>query len=395
MFRFHRTLKPGLRNAGLVIVVASVSILLINLRDGNRLAAANVHAAGMRELPIVQVSTLTARNSRVWESYSGRLKAVDRVEIRPLVSGTITEVLFQEGAIVKKGDPLFVIDPRPYRAALADATAALRASRSQARLAQTELVRAESLVKRRLIAQSLYDSARNTYKVALASIDAAEAKLTQAELSVEYAHIRAPIAGRVSRAEITAGNVIEAGPDAPVLTTVVSIERLYAEFDIDEQTYIKTIRGAKTGDLRVRLSLSGDEHTEYPGDFHSLDNHLDTTSGTIRARAIFDSRDGMLIPGMYAKIKVASTHAKPYLLINPKWVGTDQNRKYVYVIAGDDRVAYREVELGPSVGESRIVVAGLESGDRVVVNGMQRLQPGMMVRPVDASAEFRQGSSAG
>lgn len=335
------------------------------------------------EIQKVEVVTMQVQKIRVWNEFSGRLEAIDHVDVRPRVGGTITQVLFEEGAVVEKGDPLFVIDPRPYKASLERAKATLQAAESEVRLAKAELKRAEGLVKKKVVSESRYDTANNAYKVALANVNVAKAELTQAKLNYEYAHIKAPVSGRVSRAEITVGNVIEAGANAPVLTSIVSTDKLYAEFDVDEQTYLKTVRGSKAGEMPVVLSLPGDDGTTYQGVIHSFDNRLDTTSGTIRARAILDNTDGALVPGMYANIKLGSAQAEPTILVSEKAIGTDQSKKYVYVISEDNEVTYREVTLGRSVAGNRVVLGGIEAGEKVLVNSLQRVHPGAKVEPVD------------
>jgi multidrug efflux system membrane fusion protein len=331
----------------------------------------------------VEVATIQTQNIRLWTEFSGRLEAIDRVDVRPRVGGTIAQVLFEEGALVKKGAPLFVIDPRPYKAALEHAKATLQAAESDVRLTKAELERAEKLVEKKLVSESRYDSAQNAYKVSLSKFNAAKAGLTQAELNYEYAHIDAPVSGRVSRAEITLGNVIETGPNAPVLTSIVSSDKLYAEFDVDEQTYLKTIRAAKAGKMPVEVSLTNDDGTLYRGVISSFDNRIDPTSGTIRARAILANTDGALVPGMHANIRLGSAQEAATLLVSEKAIGTDQSKRYVYVVTEDNEVAYREVQLGRSIDGNRVVTGGIKSGEKVLVNSLQRVRPGMKVEPID------------
>ncbi len=336
-------------------------------------------------IPEVEVETLQAEDLRVWNTFSGRLRAVDYVEVRPRVGGTITQVLFKEGVIVKKGEPLFIIDPRPFEAEFASAQAALETAQSQTRLAQLELKRAKGLVKKNAISQSRYDAARNDYRVAVASINSAKARLKQASLDLEYAHIRAPVSGRISRAEITVGNVIQAGPNAPVLTTIVSNDQLYAEFDVDEQTYIKTRRQADKGTMPVELTLTNEPSVVYHGAIHSFDNQLNTTSGTIRARAIFPNKDGALVPGMFATVHLGSPGMQATLLISELAIRTDQDKKYVYVVTPEKKVSYREVRLGDSLKGRRVVLSGLSIGEQVLINSLQRVQPDMEVQPIETT----------
>ena len=294
-------------------------------------------------------------------------------------------MLFEEGAIVEKGDLLFVIDRRPYEAEVASALAALQSAKSQARLAKLELERTEGLVHEKAVSISRYDVTKNDFQVALASIIPPKPGLKQAYLDLDYAHINAPVSGRISRAEITVGNVIEAGPNAPVLSTIVSIDKLYAEFDVDEQTYLKSMRQPSEKLMPVELAMPGDTSVVYQGKLHSFDNRLDTTSGTIRARAIFENKDGALIPGMYANVRLGSPGLQSTILINHRAVRTDQDKKYVYVVTPENKVTYREVNLGPSLDGHRVVHSGLEIGEQVLVNSLQRVQPDTVVQPVDVS----------
>lgn len=320
--------------------------------------------------------------TRLWQNFSGRLEAIDHVQIRPRVGGTITEVLFEEGAIVEKGTALFTVDPRPYKATLERARAKLEAAESDVRLAKAELDRAKSLIDKKVISKSRFDNTQNSYRVAKANVNAANAELLQAELNYEYAHITSPISGRVGRAEITAGNVVEAGPNAPVLTSVVSMDKLYVEFDVDEQTYLQTVRDSRGKEMPIELSLSGDDHVKYEGVIHAFDNQLDTTSGTIRARAILDNKDGALVPGMFANVRLGSAKLKPVLALTEKAIGTDQDKKYVYIVNEQNEVTYREVVLGRSIEGKRIIESGLTEGEKVLVNSLQRVRPGAVVSPV-------------
>lgn len=334
--------------------------------------------------PSVDVVTLQPQSVRMWREFSSRLRAVDFVEVRPRVGGTITQILFDEGSIIKKGHPLFIIDPRPFEAEYSSARAELESAQSQTTMTRQELTRAKGLVKKNAISQSRFDASKNDFQVAMASVNSAKARMRRASLDLEYAHIKAPIAGRISRAEITEGNVIEAGPNAPVLTTIVSIDQLYAEFDVDEQTYIKTRRQAAGDPMPVELTLTSDASVVYQGVIHSFDNQLDSTSGTIRARAIFDNKDGVLVPGMFATVRLGSPTEQSILLVSDRAVRTDQNKKYVYIVTPEKKVAYREVKLGHTVEGQRVVLSGLESGDQVLVNSLQRVRPDMEVQPVEA-----------
>lgn len=339
------------------------------------------------QVPSVEVVTLAEELVRHWVEFTGRLQSVDFVEIRPRVSGTIQQVFFKDGTIVAAGDPLFVIDPRPFEAEVSKAQAQLASAKSERHLAETELGRNRLLVQKKIVSESRYDNSNSAYTVTLAVVNAAEAALKQARLNLEYAHITAPISGRISRAEITAGNVIEAGPNAPVLTTIVSNDTLYAEFDVDEQTYVNTVRQMADSAPPVELELQGDEKVRYRGVLHSFDNRLDTSSGTIRARAVFDNTDGALLAGMYAKVRLGSVDKEGALLVPDRAIGTNQDQKFVYAINQDNEITYRVVKPGRNIDGQRVILSGLVSGEQVVVNGLHRVRPQMVVQPVESSLQ--------
>jgi multidrug efflux system membrane fusion protein len=345
------------------------------------------------ENPAVPVGVLTVAsgNVRVWSEFSGRLNAVDYAEIRPEVSGRIAQVRFRDGQTVKAGDILFVIDPRPYEAALAKAQANLASAQTNAEFANTELDRATNLVKEQAIAQRLYDERANTKRVADAAVKAAEAELKQAELDIDHAYVKAPITGRLSRAEVTLGNLVSAGSNAPVLTSIVSSDGIYADFEVDEQTFMKSVRtDADTADkehkIPVELTVQGGAAHIYKGTIDSFDNRINTASGTIRARARFDNKDASLVPGMFVSVRLGSSPKNEVLLIPERAVGNDQNKKFIYVVGSDDKVAYREVSLGQQVGGGRIVLSGLQAGERVVVDGLQHIAPDVKVQAKEEPA---------
>jgi multidrug efflux system membrane fusion protein len=338
----------------------------------------------------VTVHTLAPQKIRVWSEFSGRLHAVDSAEIRPEVGGRITAVLFEDGQAVKAGDVLFVIDPRPYEAAVARARANLATAQSNVVFSKIELDRAAGLVNSQAIAQRTLDERSNANRVAKASVDAAEAALKEAELDLEHAHVRAPISGRASRAEITLGNLVQPGPNAPLLTTIVANQTIYADFDVDEATYLQRIRGvaAKREDERrvpVKLALQGDSSRAYEGTIYSFDNRIDVATGTIRARAKFDNADGTLLPGMFVTVRLADAAEREVVLVPDRAIGFDQSKKFVFVVGADNKVAYREVELGKQVQSQRIALKGVSPGDRVIVEGIQHVRPNAIVEAKEAS----------
>jgi multidrug efflux system membrane fusion protein len=339
----------------------------------------------------VAVQTVSEQSVRLWSEFSGRLKPVDSAELRPEVSGRITEVRFEDGQAVLAGDVLFVIDPRPYEAAVAKSEASVAAARTNLAFATTELGRATELVKMEAIAQQLYDQLANAHRVAEAAVRTAAAELKQAQLDLEHAHVKAPISGRVSRAEVTLGNLVQAGPGAPVLASIVSNGGIYADFEVDEQTYLSAIRSHARGNeqerrIPVELTLKADRTRSYAGTIQAFDNRIDSASGTIRARAKFSNTDGVLVPGMFVSVRLGSGDEHPVLLVAERAVGTDQSKKFVYVVGSHNQVGYREVELGPAIEGQRVVVAGLQPGDRVIVDGMQHVRPDVVVEPTEVSA---------
>jgi multidrug efflux system membrane fusion protein len=346
----------------------------------------------------VSVKTLAEQEVRVWSEFSGRLHAVDAAEIRPEVGGRITEVLFADGQQVKAGDVLFVIDPRPYEAAVARAEANLASARTNAGFARVELDRAAGLMKSQAIAQRVYDERANASRVADAAVKAAQAGLEQAQLDLEHAHVKAPITGRASRAEITVGNLVQPGPGAPLLTTIVSDRSIYADFEVDEQTYVSAIRGEGVGRdaehrIPVELTLQGDAGHVYRGTIDSFDNRIDQASGTIRARARFANADGALVPGMFVSVRLAEGTTQNQLLIPDRAIGFDQSKKFVYVVGPDNKVAYRQVELGKEVEAQRVALSGVRAGDRVIVDGVQHVRPELVVLAQEAAEPVRLGSN--
>lgn len=376
-----------LATAGLAIAAGAAAIA------GYSGHAADAGAPAAAE-PVVSVGVTVMNEQRVqlWSGFSGRLRAVDFAEIRPEVSGRIMEVRFQDGQIVKAGDTLFVIDPSAYQAAVGKAEANLASATNNAAFARAELGRAGGLVKTDAISKSLFDGRANAEHMAQAAVDAAVAALTQARLDLDHATVKAPIGGRISRAEITVGNLVQTGPGAPVLTSIASIQGIYADFEIDEQTYLRDIRdqgGAPA--IPVELTVPGDDGRVYRGRIQSFDNRIDTASGTIRARARFGNEDGALVPGMTVTVKVANGGERPLILVPQKAIGSDQSRKFVLVVGADNRVAYRAVELGRQVGDRRVALSGLATGERVVVDGLQHVRPSSLVEareiaPVVAAA---------
>lgn len=339
----------------------------------------------------VSVAQVVQKAVTEWDEFSGRVQAVERVEIRPRVTGAIVQIHFDEGQLVKKDQPLFTIDQRPYQAALAQAEANVTAARARQALARTEAERSRRLIGEKAIAQRELDERESALLAAAADLQAGEAAVQTARLNMIYTSITAPVAGRVSRAEITVGNIVSPGTSA-ALATVVSMSPIYVNFDVDEPTYIRyAARGAAgnagTKDLMVGVGLATETGYPHAGRIKSFDNQLNTVSGTIRVRAVLDNPDGVLLPGMYARVRTAGGKPADALLINDKAVGTDQNHSYVMVLGAGNKVLYRLVKLGPFVDGARVVREGLTKDDKIVVDGLQRIHPNDVVSP-DVVAMF-------
>ncbi|GIZ53031.1 MexE family multidrug efflux RND transporter periplasmic adaptor subunit [Noviherbaspirillum aridicola] len=328
--------------------------------------------------PPVSTAEVIGREVVETREFSGRLEAVERVEIRPRVSGFIASIHFKPGAEVKKGDLLFVIDPRPYEAEARRLEAAALAARARADLARTELTRAEKLVAEKAIAQREADEKASSVKELEASARAAQAAYEAARLDLGFTRVHAPISGRVSKAEVTTGNLVDGNV---VLTSVVSSSPIYASFEGDEQSFLQVGAHARSGKpVTVRIGLANETGFPHQGELEFVDNRVDPASGSVRMRAVFRNQDGALAPGLFARVQLESAGGKdgrtPAALIAERAVGTDQDRKFVYVVNGEGRAEYRPVRLGPVIDGLRVVRDGLRPGEKIVVNGLQRVKPG-------------------
>jgi multidrug efflux system membrane fusion protein len=375
---------------GLAVVAAAVGLWATGTVSIPTLTAKEPAPAPAPPPAAVSVAPVLEKTVTEWDEFSGRIRAIDRVEIRPQVSGIIEEVHFADGQLVKKGDLLFTIDPRPFAAELARTQAVLAGAEARVALAQTNLNRSNRLIATHAIAQSDLDQNNDALLEANASLQAARAAVQTAQLNLDYTAITAPVTGRVSRAEITVGNWVGTGVTAPVLTTVVSVSPVYVEFEVDEQTYLKYLANGASGNsgldhIPVAMGLANEDGYPHQGRLESLDNELDTSSGTIRVRAVFENAAGELTPGLYAKIRVGGSAAESALLVDDRAVGTDQDKKFVMVVDAGNKATYRTVTLGPMVDGLRIVRSGLAKGERIVVNGLQRVQPNQIVAPVEVT----------
>ena len=364
------------------------------------LSLAALTVGGKKEPPAapqpqaVTVAEVPERQITEWDEFTGRLEAVDQVEIHPRVTGYIKRVTFAEGKEVRKGEVLFEIDPRPYEADLARAEAELESARSAASLAKSEVQRAGKLVDMQAISREEFDSRTSAEVQGGAQVRALEAAVQTARLNLEWTRVRSPIAGRVSNALVTAGNLVQAGPPAgAVLTTVVSVDSMYLYFDSDEQTYLRYASRARnsggtnwrTARLPVYLGLANESGFPHEGRLDFVDNQVDPTSGTIRTRAVFSNRSRALTPGLFARVKLVGTEKMNATLVRDAAIGTDQDRKFVLVVGPGDTLAYRPIVPGRLTDGLRIVTSGLKPGERIVVNGLMRVRPGMKVTPTLAA----------
>lgn len=330
----------------------------------------------------VDVAHVVSQTITDWQEYSGRLEAIDQVDVRPQVSGKLIAVNFKDGSLVNKGDLLFTIDPRPFEAELNRAKAQLASAEAQVTYSSANLGRNQRLIQSNAIAHQELDQAQNEARSANANLQAAKAAVETARLNLEYTRITAPVSGRISRAEVTVGNVVSAGNGAQVLTSLVSVSRLYASFDVDEQTYLKYISNQRnSGQVPVYLGLANESGFSREGYISSIDNNLNTTSGTIRVRATFDNPKGVMLPGLYARIRLGGGQPRAAILISPTAIGVDQDKRFVVVVDAKNQTAYREVKLGAQQDGLQIINSGLQVGDRIVVNGLQRIRPGDPVKP--------------
>ena len=358
--------------------------------------------------PAVTVAPVIEREVADWDEFTGRLEAVQTVELRPRVSGYIQRIAFTEGALVRKGQILFEIDPRPYQAALEQAQAELERARSAAELAARDVDRAQRLVQVQAISREEMDSRRSSQAEDEASVRAAEAALAAAKLNLEWTHVRSPIAGRVSRAEVTPGNLVQGGPPtATLLTTVVSLDPTYLYFDADEQTFLRYAgRASNSGTnwrktkLPVYLGLANETGFPHEGRLDFVDNQIDPQTGTIRARAVFSDSSHLLTPGLFARVRLVGDHKRMVPLVRDAAIGTDQDRKFVLVLGPGDTLAYRPVVPGRLLDDGlRVITSGVKPGERVVVNGLMRVRPGIKVSPSDTTmleaASAPAGSASG
>ncbi|WP_298874591.1 efflux RND transporter periplasmic adaptor subunit [uncultured Bradyrhizobium sp.] len=375
-----RRLLGGVAIVGALAAAGSIA-------TGHYFHAAQATAAAAAEQAVpVTVALIEPKQTVLWDDFSGRLEAINRVELRPRVAGAILSTNFTEGALVKAGEVLFKIDPAPYAAEVDKANAQLEAAKARVVFTQSELDRGAQLIGNAVVTRRDYDQRDNANREAIANVKAAEATLQAAKLNLDYTEVRAPVDGRVGKIEVTVGNLVAAGTASPVLTSLVSVNPIYASFDADEEVVLRALNAIADGtgkrgnldQIPVEMATSGGLSAK--GHIQLIDNQVNGQSGTIRVRAGFRNEDGRLIPGQFARVRMGQPKQQTLVMIDERAIGTDQDKKFVMAVGEDSRAVYRPITLGGSVDGLRIVTAGLKSGDRIVVNGLQRVRPGALLK---------------
>ena len=347
---------------------------------------------GAQSPPPPQVSVAQVLEKRVkdWDEFTGRLQAIETVEIRPRVSGYIDKVAFTEGSVVKRGTLLFVIDPRPYQAEYDRAAADVKRFKTALDLGRIELTRVERLKETGAVSQEELDERKSTVAQAEANVAGAEAALETAALNLSFTKVTSPVDGRVSRADVTRGNLVTGGNNGgTLLSSVVSMDPIYIYFDADEQSYLRYKQIARSAESPssndssspVHVGLANEEGFPHAGTLDFVDNQLNPQTGTIRARAVLQNKDGQFTPGLFARVQLLGSGEYSAILIDDRAVNTDQSQKYVFVLGANNQIEYRKVTLGRVIDGLRVVRQGLKAGDVIVVNGAQRVHPGVTVTP--------------
>lgn len=373
-----RRMKAAMLAAG--VSLAAGTMVVLPAQDAWAQAAA----------PAVTVSAPLKKQVVEWFEFTGQFAPVEYVELRARVSGYLTEIHFIDGQMVNKGDVLFVIDPRPYEIALASARASLDQAKASLELAKRQLVRGGELRQKDFLAASDYDSRVQQTKAAEAAVDVASAQVRDAELNLQFTRITAPVTGRISAHQVSLGNLISGGGNntSTLLSTIVSLDPVYFNFDMSEADYLSFLKAAPAGKGGVRdarfevtLKLPGDKDWGHKGKLDFLDNQIDRSAGTIRARAILANNDLSITPGQFGRIRLPKTQPFDAFLVPESAVVTDQSRKVVFVVADDGSVGMKQIEPGPVQEGLQIVRSGLAADDKVIINGLMRVRPGAKVTP--------------
>ncbi len=341
--------------------------------------------------PEVTVAKVLSRRIKEWDEYTGRFQAIDTIEVRPRASGYIEQVLFHEGQFVKKDDVLVIIDPRPYQADFDRAKAGLQLAKSQLELAVLEAERVQRLKDSGAVSREELDERLSALNQQRAAVGGAKATLDTAALLLSFTKVRAPFDGRTSRAEVTRGNLVTGGNNGgTLLTTIVSVDPIYVYFEGDENAYLRYNQLARAGerpssrDVKnpVRVGLANEQGFPHEGYMDFVDNQLDVHTGTIRARAVLENKQGLFTPGMFARVQLLGSGEYEASLIEDRAVGTDQSQTFVLVLGPDNKLAYRPVQLGRLIDGLRVVRKGLKPDETIVVSGLQRVRPGAQVTPI-------------
>ncbi len=367
------------------LLFAFILLMLVACEDNSAQAPPPEQPA-----PQVTVATPLVKDVTDWDEFTGRLYAVESVEVRPRVSGYLQSIHYEEGSLVKAGDLLYVIDPRPYQAILDQAKAELTRAKAALELAENDLTRAEKLYKSRAISEEELDSRGSQKRAAIAALESTMATITAAQLNVEFTHIKAPVSGRISRTRVTKGNLVTGGDfDSSLLTTIVSLDPIYVYFTADEQSVLHYTRmdmaGTRTSSRitpnPVLLRLADEEEYMHKGKMDFVDNQIDLATGTMRGRAIVENPEYLLIPGMFADVKLLGEGPYEALLIPDSAISVDQTIRFVYVLDENDTVERRQIKPGKMQDGLRVIRSGLKKDDRIVINGIQRVRAGMKVSP--------------
>lgn len=372
---FHSHRSPN--GIGFSLRLSAVALLTMLLAGCDNSVAQNAAPPP----PAVSTADVVIKPISQWDAFNGRIEAVQSVQLRPRVSGYIDKVNYTEGDEVKKGQVLFTIDDRTYRAAREQAQAELVRARNQAALARSESGRTEKLIGSQAISTEVWEQRHSSAAQAQSNVLAAQAQFDLAQLNLDFTRVIAPIDGRASRAMITAGNLVTTGDSASVLTTLVSLDKVYVYFDVDEATFLRYQNdGRRTAKLPVKVGLVGEDGYPHQGTVDFTDNQLNAGTGTIRMRALLENADRRFTPGLFARVQMPGSAVFNAMLINDKSVLTDQDRKFVYIVDKDGKAQRRDIEVGRVADGLRIVQKGLAAGDRVIVDGMQKVfMPGMPV----------------
>jgi len=366
--------------------LAAVSLIAVTLAACSKAP----EQAAAPPAPAVTVATPTVRTVTDWDEFVGRFEAIQQVQIRARVGGFVDSIDFKDGAFVKRGDLLYVIDPRPYTATLLQAQGQLADAKAKVDLAERELARAVELVRTNAVSEAAVDQRRQQSQAAQASVLQAEGALKRAELDVNFTNVTAPIAGRISRHLVSVGNLVQGGEaGATVLTSIVSMDPIHLYFDMDEATYLKNNRlwhegrrpSSRDTPNQVQIMLSGETKPSHEGSMDFVDNRLDIATGTLRGRAVVPNADLSILPGQFARIRVIGSAPYDALLLPDTAITNDQSRKVVFVVNKEDTVEMRPVTLGPLDQGLRVIREGLTKDDRVVVDGLQRARVGAKVTP--------------